>query len=113
MKLTLAMACLALAIGSVEETVSVDAAAPLVDVQSAGISDVVDNERILELPLQVPVFTQQQQLTVEIDRDVVLDQDGLRGLAIACVLRHLREFELHDVRGPLSNCLVQCCSERL
>ena len=42
----------ALAIGSVEETVSVDAAAPLVDVQSAGISDVVDNERILELPLQ-------------------------------------------------------------
>src|SRR5688572_6646310 len=42
----------ALGIGSVEETVSVEAAAPLVDVQSAGISDVVDNERILELPLQ-------------------------------------------------------------
>jgi carboxypeptidase family protein/TonB-dependent receptor-like protein len=42
----------ALAIGSVEETVSVEGAAPLVDVQSAGISDVVDNERILELPLQ-------------------------------------------------------------
>ena len=41
-----------LGIGSVEETVSVEAAAPLVDVQSAGISDVVDNERILELPLQ-------------------------------------------------------------
>jgi hypothetical protein len=41
-----------LGIGSLEETVSVDAAAPLVDVQSAGISDVVDNERIVELPLQ-------------------------------------------------------------
>ena len=41
-----------LGIGSLEETVSVEAAAPLVDVQSAGISDVVDNERILELPLQ-------------------------------------------------------------
>jgi hypothetical protein len=41
-----------LAIGSLEETVSVEAATPLVDVQSAGISDVVDNERILELPLQ-------------------------------------------------------------
>ncbi len=39
-------------IGSLEETVSVEAAAPLVDVQSAGISDVVDNERIVELPLQ-------------------------------------------------------------
>ncbi len=41
-----------LAIGNLAETVSVEAAAPLVDVQSAGISDVVDNERIVELPLQ-------------------------------------------------------------
>jgi hypothetical protein len=42
----------AMAIGSLEETVSVEAAAPLVDVQSAGIGDIVDNERIVELPLQ-------------------------------------------------------------
>jgi len=41
-----------LTIGSLEETVSVEAATPLVDVQSAGIGDIVDNERILELPLQ-------------------------------------------------------------
>jgi carboxypeptidase family protein/TonB-dependent receptor-like protein len=41
-----------LAVGSLEETVAVEAAAPLVDVRSAGISDVVENERILELPLQ-------------------------------------------------------------
>jgi hypothetical protein len=41
-----------LAVGSLQETVSVDAAAPLVDVQSAGISEVVENERIVELPLQ-------------------------------------------------------------
>jgi hypothetical protein len=41
-----------LAVGSVEETVSVDAAVPLVDVRSAGISAVVENERIMELPLQ-------------------------------------------------------------
>ena len=41
-----------LAVGNLEETVSVEAAAPLVDVQSAGISEVVDNERIVELPLQ-------------------------------------------------------------
>jgi hypothetical protein len=38
-------------LGSLEETVTVDAAAPLVDVRSAGISAVVENERILELPL--------------------------------------------------------------
>ena len=41
-----------LAVGSLEETVSVEAAAPIVDVQSAGISEVVENERIVELPLQ-------------------------------------------------------------
>ncbi len=41
-----------LVVGSVEETVSVVGAAPLVDVKSAGISEVVEQERILELPLQ-------------------------------------------------------------
>ena len=39
-------------VGNLEETVSVEAAAPIVDVRSAGISDVVEQERILELPLQ-------------------------------------------------------------
>ena len=42
----------ALAIGNLEETVSVEAAAPLVDVRSAGISEVVEQERLVELPLQ-------------------------------------------------------------
>src|SRR5688572_9749601 len=41
----------ALELGSLEETVTVEAAAPLVDVRSAAISAVVENERILELPL--------------------------------------------------------------
>jgi hypothetical protein len=41
-----------LAVGNLEETVSVEAAAPLIDVQSAGIGEVVENERIVELPLQ-------------------------------------------------------------
>jgi hypothetical protein len=41
-----------LGVGSLEESVTVEAAAPLVDVRSAGISTVVDNEAILELPLQ-------------------------------------------------------------
>jgi Carboxypeptidase regulatory-like domain len=41
-----------LAVGNVEETVSVEGAAPLVDVRSSGISNVVENKRILELPLQ-------------------------------------------------------------
>src|SRR6266545_237496 len=41
-----------LGVGNLEETVSVEAATPLVDVRSAGISEVVEQERILELPLQ-------------------------------------------------------------
>ena len=41
-----------MAVGSLEETVSVEAAAPLVDVRSAGISEVVEQQRIVELPLQ-------------------------------------------------------------
>jgi hypothetical protein len=46
-----------LAVGNVAETVSVEGAAPLVDVKSAGISEVVENERILELPLQARQVT--------------------------------------------------------
>jgi hypothetical protein len=42
----------ALDLGSLEESVTVEAAAPIVDVRSAGISEVVENERIVELPLQ-------------------------------------------------------------
>src|SRR5213596_1221986 len=41
-----------LGVGNLEETVSVEAAAPIVDVRSAGISAVVEQERIVELPLQ-------------------------------------------------------------
>ena len=41
-----------LGVGALEETVTVEAAAPLVEVRSSGISTVVDNEAILELPLQ-------------------------------------------------------------
>src|SRR5207237_3858772 len=39
-------------VGTLEQSVTVEAAAPLVDVRSAGISSVVNNEQILELPLQ-------------------------------------------------------------
>jgi hypothetical protein len=40
-----------MAVGALEESVTVQGAAPLVDVQSSGISDVVQNEEILALPL--------------------------------------------------------------
>src|SRR6266850_1330209 len=41
-----------LALGDVAETITVEGAAPLIDVKSSGIRDVVENERIVELPLQ-------------------------------------------------------------
>ncbi|MBI4887926.1 MAG: carboxypeptidase regulatory-like domain-containing protein [Acidobacteria bacterium] len=40
-----------LSVGALEESVTVQGAAPLVDVQSSGISEVVQNEQILALPL--------------------------------------------------------------
>jgi len=40
-----------LGVGGLEESVTVEGAAPLVDVQSSGISEVVQNEQILALPL--------------------------------------------------------------
>src|SRR5262245_48058184 len=41
-----------LAVGALEESVTVEAAAPIVDVRSAGISTVVNSQQIVELPLQ-------------------------------------------------------------
>jgi hypothetical protein len=40
-----------MSVGALEESVTVQGAAPLVDVQSSGISEVVQNEEILALPL--------------------------------------------------------------
>jgi carboxypeptidase family protein len=40
-----------LSVGALQESVTVEGAAPLVDVQSSGISEVVRNEEILALPL--------------------------------------------------------------
>ena len=40
-----------LAVGGVEESITVEAAAPLIDTVSAGLSDVVQNEEVVALPL--------------------------------------------------------------
>src|SRR2546430_4456570 len=41
-----------LAVGNLQETVSVEGAAPLVDVRTSGIREVVEKAKIVELPLQ-------------------------------------------------------------
>ena len=40
-----------LAVGGVEESITVEAAAPLIDTVSAGLSEVVQNEEVVALPL--------------------------------------------------------------
>jgi hypothetical protein len=40
-----------LGLGALEETISVQAATPLVDTQRAGVGEVIESERIIELPL--------------------------------------------------------------
>jgi Carboxypeptidase regulatory-like domain len=73
----------ALQVGSLEETVSVEAAAPLVDVRSSGISEVVENERIVELPLQGRNVTDLVVLAGAAVQTGTANPSGARGSAIS------------------------------
>ena len=66
-----------LAVGSLEETVSVEAAAPLVDVRSAGVSDVVQN--VHELPLQGRQVTDLIVLAGAAVQTAVADSRSMQG----------------------------------
>ena len=61
----------------------------------------------VELPPQLPIVVEAEQLLVEVEGDVVLDQDRRRGGAIRGVLRHLGELELREDGTPLSDGLAQ------
>ena len=87
----------ALALGSLEETITVDAAAPLVDVRSAGISDVVEEERIVELPLQGRQVTDLIVLAgsaVNTGRVSALSTSGAVAISVAGGLRNGVEYQL-------------------
>ena len=73
----------ALQVGSLEETVSVEAATPLVDVRSSGISEVVENERIVELPLQGRNVTDLVVLAGAAVQTGSASPSGARGSAIS------------------------------
>jgi hypothetical protein len=68
-----------LELGSLEETITVEAAAPLVDVRSAGISAVVENEAILELPLQGRQVTSLLVLAGAAYQESEVNQRGVTG----------------------------------
>jgi len=72
-----------LQVGELAETVSVEAATPLVDVRSSGISEVVENERIVELPLQGRNVTDLVVLAGAAVQTGVASPWGARGSAIS------------------------------
>ena len=87
----------ALAMGNLEETVTVAAAAPLVDVRSAGISEVVEQERIVELPLQGRQVTDLIVLAggaVNTGRISALSTSNSVAISVAGGLRNGVEYQL-------------------
>ena len=87
----------ALALGNLEETVTVAGATPLVDVRSAGISEVVEQERIVELPLQTRNVTDLIVLAggaVNTGRVSALSTSGSVGISVAGGLRNGVEYQL-------------------
>ena len=86
-----------LALGNVEETVTVEGATPLVDVKSAGISEVVEQERIVELPLQGRQVTDLIVAAggaVNTGRVSALSTSGAVAISVAGGLRSGVEYQL-------------------
>jgi len=86
-----------LALGNLEETVTVEGATPLVDVKSAGISEVVEQERIVELPLQGRQVTDLIVAAggaVNTGRVSALSTSGAVAISVAGGLRSGVEYQL-------------------
>jgi hypothetical protein len=86
-----------LAIGNLEETVTVEGATPLVDVRSAGITEVVEQERIVELPLQGRQVTDLIVLAggaVNTGRISALSTSNSVAISVAGGLRNGVEYQL-------------------
>jgi hypothetical protein len=81
----------ALALGNLAETVTVQGAAPLVDVKTAGLRDVVEHARIVELPLNGRQVTDLIVLAggaVNTGRVSVLSSSNAVGISVAGGLRN-------------------------
>jgi len=86
-----------LVLGNIEETITVQGATPLVDVRSAGISDVVEQERIVELPLQGRQVTDLIVLAggaVNTGRISALSTSNSVAISVAGGLRNGVEYQL-------------------
>ena len=86
-----------LALGNLEETITVAGQTPLVDVRSAGINEVVEQEKIVELPLQGRNVTDLIVLAgsaVNTGRVSALSTSGSVGISVAGGLRNGVEYQL-------------------
>src|SRR4030095_781955 len=86
-----------LALGNLEETVTVAGQTPLVDVRSAGINEVVEQEKIVERPLQGRNVTDLIVLAgsaVNTGRVSALSTSGSVGISVAGGLRNGVEYQL-------------------
>ena len=84
-------------LGNLEETITVEGATPLVDVRSAGISEVVEQERIVELPLQGRQVTDLIVLAggaVNTGRISALSTSNSVAISVAGGLRNGVEYQL-------------------
>jgi hypothetical protein len=85
-----------LTVGNLEESVTVEGAAPLVDVKSAGISDVVRNEEIVQLPLngrnpvELVMIAGRRRADDHVDAACACRQPGRVGRRRPIVWRRLR-----------------------
>src|SRR5687767_11865882 len=93
----------ALELGSLEETVTVEAAAPLVDVRSAGISNVVEQERIVELPLQGRQVTDLLVLSGAAVQTGVVNNRGMPGGVSISVAGGLTTAVAYILDGAMHN----------
>ena len=94
----------ALGLGGLEETVSVEAATPLVDVRSAGISEVVEQDRIVELPLQGRQVTDLIVLAgAAVNTGTVSTSRGMPGTVAISVAGGLRVGVSYTLDGAMHN----------
>jgi hypothetical protein len=93
-----------LGVGNLEETVSVEAAAPLVDVRSSGISEVVEQQRIVELPLQGRQVTDLIVLAgAAVNTGNVGGNRGMPGTVAISVAGGLRVGVAYSLDGAMHN----------
>ena len=95
----------ALQIGSVNETVNVAAAVPVVDTESSALGDVIGSEQITDLPLNGRDYTQLATLTTGVIK-ITENGGGINGSTSPTNGNAGGAFAVNGTRGNLNNFLL-------